>query len=70
KFKAQKTTINTGESQLFLRIASKHSWCKPLKTGLGKLFVRSIHGDYFNIVGLPIAKVYREIRNMQNSIEK
>ena len=38
--------------------------------GLGKLFVRSIHGDYFNIVGLPIAKVYREIRNMQNSIEK
>lgn len=38
--------------------------------GLGKLFVRSIHGNYFNIVGLPIAKVYREIRNMQNSIEK
>ncbi|MEE0383669.1 Maf family protein [Amedibacillus dolichus] len=34
------------------------------------MFVRSIHGDYFNIVGLPIAKVYREIRNMQNSIEK
>ena len=32
--KHKKTTINTGESQLFLRIASKHSWCKPLKTGL------------------------------------
>ena len=31
--KHKKTTINTGESQLFLRIASKHSWCKPLKTG-------------------------------------
>lgn len=30
--------------------------------GMGKLFVKSIHGDYFNIVGLPVAAVYRHVK--------
>ncbi|MEG0329834.1 MAG: Maf family protein [Longicatena sp.] len=29
--------------------------------GKGKLFVKEIQGDYNNVVGLPIAKVYREL---------
>lgn len=27
--------------------------------GLGKYFVKEIHGDYFNVVGLPISRVLR-----------
>lgn len=29
---------------------------------LGSLFVKEIHGDYYNIVGLPIAKLNQEIK--------
>ena len=32
--------------------------------GLGSLFVKEIHGDYFNVVGLPIARTVRELRSM------
>lgn len=30
----------------------------------GGLFVKAIHGDYFNIVGLPIAELNRQINNL------
>ncbi len=30
----------------------------------GGLFVEKISGDYYNIVGLPIAKLYQEIKNL------
>ncbi|MFB4162922.1 nucleoside triphosphate pyrophosphatase [Alteribacillus sp. JSM 102045] len=29
--------------------------------GKGRLFVKEVHGDYFNVVGLPIARVAREL---------
>ena len=32
--------------------------------GLARLFVKSIEGDYFNVVGLPIAEVVREIQKL------
>ncbi|GGE75714.1 Maf family protein [Priestia taiwanensis] len=32
--------------------------------GLGAMFVQKINGDYFSVVGLPIAKVYRELKEM------
>lgn len=36
--------------------------------GMGKLFVKEIHGDYFNVVGLPIASVYRHLQTyMKNN---
>ena len=31
--------------------------------GLGSLFVRKIDGDYFNVVGLPLARTVRELKN-------
>ncbi|MCD7826997.1 MAG: Maf family protein [Clostridiales bacterium] len=31
--------------------------------GKGSLLVKSIKGDYFNVVGLPLAKTVRELRN-------
>ena len=35
--------------------------------GLGAVFVESIHGDYNNVVGLPIGRIYQEIK--RKSIE-
>jgi len=36
--------------------------------GQGRLLVRSITGDYYNVVGLPIAKVMRKLDTMQAGI--
>lgn len=30
--------------------------------GRGSLFVKGIKGDYFNVVGLPVARLYRELK--------
>lgn len=30
--------------------------------GKGSVFVKGIKGDYFNVVGLPVARLYRELR--------
>jgi septum formation protein len=32
--------------------------------GTGRLFVEGIEGDYFNVVGLPVARLWRELRDM------
>lgn len=29
--------------------------------GFGAKFVKEIHGDYFNVVGLPVSRVYKEL---------
>ncbi len=34
--------------------------------GKGRLFVKGIEGDYFNVVGLPIARLVREIKNLED----
>lgn len=31
--------------------------------GLGALLVKEIRGDYFNVVGLPVAELYRKLNN-------
>jgi septum formation protein len=36
--------------------------------GLGALFVKKISGDYFNVVGLPLARTVRELKNFQHVI--
>ena len=32
--------------------------------GYGGLFVKQIEGDYYNIVGFPIARLFREIKSI------
>jgi len=32
--------------------------------GQGALFVKKIDGDYYNVVGLPLARLKRELRDM------
>jgi septum formation protein len=32
--------------------------------GLGSVFVKTIHGDFFSVVGLPIGRVYRTLKEM------
>jgi len=32
--------------------------------GLGAAFVKEIHGDYFSVVGLPLARTIRELRSI------
>lgn len=34
--------------------------------GLGALFVKQIAGDYYNVVGLPVARLKRELRRFMN----
>lgn len=36
--------------------------------GQGSLLVKSIHGDYYSVVGLPIGRLSRELRNMGFSL--
>ena len=35
--------------------------------GKGSLFVRGIVGDYFNVMGLPVARLSRELSRMRNT---
>lgn len=32
--------------------------------GLGSKFIKSIHGDYFTVMGLPVSRVYHELKSM------
>ena len=34
--------------------------------GFGSRFVESINGDYFNVVGLPVCKLYHTLRNLDD----
>ena len=38
--------------------------------GLGRLLVKAIRGDYYNVVGLPVARVIREVQHHGNGNEK
>ena len=33
--------------------------------GLGSRFVRAIEGDYSNVVGLPISRLYQELKALE-----
>lgn len=35
-----------------------------IQTKVGGLLVKEISGDYYNVVGMPVARLYREIREM------
>lgn len=57
-------TFYDNDEQLFDAYAQTSSLDKAGAYGIqdfGKVFVASIQGDYYNVVGLPIAKVYQYI---------
>lgn len=37
--------------------------------GRGRRLVRGIQGDFYNVVGLPIAQLLRQIKRVQQSLE-
>lgn len=56
------------EDMIDAYIATKEPMDKAGAYGIqakGSIFVKEIKGDYFNIVGLPIAKVYRHLLTLQ-----
>ena len=32
----------------------------------GAIFVKKIEGDYYNVVGLPLSRCYRELKKMKD----
>ena len=37
--------------------------------GLGSVFVKEISGDFYNVVGLPVSRLYREMIEFLNLID-
>ncbi|MBN8236780.1 septum formation inhibitor Maf [Halobacillus kuroshimensis] len=70
----EKRTFTTGTDVSFYTLTdeeidhylnTKEAWDKAGGYGIqgkGGLFVKEIKGDYYNVVGLPIARVIRELR--------
>lgn len=38
--------------------------------GKGCLFVKGIEGDYFNVMGLPVARLNRELKRFESAVEQ
>ena len=52
-------------------IATNECWDKAGSyaiQGKGGLFIKEIYGDYYNVVGLPVARLKREITRFLNMI--
>ena len=62
-----KLHTNLSDAEIDAYVASKEPADKAGSygiQGLGRLFVDGIDGDYFNVVGLPVARVAREIATL------
>lgn len=58
---------NLTEDEINAYIKTKSPFDKAGGYGIqdkGALFVKSIKGDYFNVVGLPVARLFREIKTL------
>ena len=37
--------------------------------GIGAKFIKKIDGDYNNVVGLPVSKIYQKIKEIENEVD-
>ncbi|MGP4074550.1 Maf family protein [Halobacillus sp. K22] len=59
------TFYSLSDKDIYKYMESGEAWDKAGGYGIqgkGALFVKYIHGDYYSVVGLPIARVVRELR--------
>ena len=66
------TFYDIEETELLRYLDSEEPYDKAGAYGIqgkGKLFVKEIQGDYFNVVGLPITRVYRMLLQHINNDE-
>ncbi|SFF52337.1 septum formation protein [Halobacillus alkaliphilus] len=62
--KTDVTFFSLSDKEIYKYMESGEAWDKAGGYGIqgkGALFVKYIHGDYYSVVGLPIAKVVREL---------
>lgn len=67
------TFYDMEETELLSYLDSEEPYDKAGAYGIqgkGKLFVKKIEGDYFNVVGLPIARVYRMLLQHIDKMDK
>jgi len=65
--KSRVTFYSMTESEIDGYIASKESFDKAgayAVQGLGSKFVKSIHGDFYTVMGLPVARLYHELKEL------
>jgi len=64
---AEVTFYPMTESEIEEYVASKEPFDKAgayAVQGLGSKFVKSIHGDFYTVMGLPVSRLYHELRNL------
>jgi septum formation protein len=65
--KSRVTFYPMTESEIDEYVASKESFDKAgayAVQGLGSKFVKAIHGDFYTVMGLPVARLYHELKEL------
>ena len=65
--KADVTFYDMSDSEIWEYIETKEPMDKAGSYGIqayGAKFIKEVHGDYFTIVGMPIAKLYKKIKEL------
>lgn len=66
------STLNSHDIEYYIKKGSSFdkAGAYGIQDDLGALFVESISGDYYNVVGFPLNRFYRELQNIAPEIAK